>query len=248
MRLSKSWIIAAKDFKIFSKKKYIIYSLVAVPLIVASLLPLVIYYAEYVKGGTRLAPAELLILLPAFLSFYLILAGVVPNAIASYTLVGEKVEKSLEPLLATPTTDGEILLGKGIAAFLPPIGSIWGGAAILMILMDAVTHDKLGYYYFPTWNAAVFLLVLIPLAVMLSVEVSVMISSRVSDVRAAQQLGYLMALPYAGIYLAGERNFVNLGDTNDLLTISGILLAAVIALLFLVRATFRREEILTRWK
>jgi hypothetical protein len=83
MRLSKSWIIAAKDFKIFSKKKYIIYSLVAVPLIVAFLLPLVIYYAEYGKGGTRLAPAELLILLPAFLSFYLILAGMVPNTIAS---------------------------------------------------------------------------------------------------------------------------------------------------------------------
>ena len=162
--------------------------------------------------------------------------------------MGEKVEKSLEPLLATPTTDGEILLGKGIAAFLPSIGSVWGGAAILMTLMDAVTHDKLGYYYFPTWNTAVFLLLLVPLAVMLSVEVNVMISSRVSDVRAAQQMGLLMALPYAGIYLAGQRNFVNLGDTNDLLTISGILLAAVIALLFLVRTTFRREEILTRWK
>jgi len=157
MRISKSWIIAAKDFKVFSKKKYVIYSLVAVSLIVGSLLPLVVYYAEYGKGGTRLAPAELLILLPAFLSFYLILAGVVPNAIASYTLVGEKVEKSLEPLLATPTTDGEILLGKEIAAFLPPIGSVWGGAAVLMTLMDIVTHDEPGYY-FPTWNTAVFLL------------------------------------------------------------------------------------------
>jgi hypothetical protein len=40
---------------------------------------------------------------------------------------------------------------------------------------------------------------------MLSVEVTAMISSRVSDVRAAQQLSYLMALPYIGIYLAGQR-------------------------------------------
>jgi hypothetical protein len=41
---------------------------------------------------------------------------------------------------------------------------------------------------------------------------------------------------------------VNLADTNDLLAISGILLATTIALFFLVRTTFSREEILTRWK
>ena len=31
MRLSKSWIIAAKDFKMFMKKKNIIYSIVGSP-------------------------------------------------------------------------------------------------------------------------------------------------------------------------------------------------------------------------
>lgn len=248
MRLSKSWTIAAKDFKIYSKKTYIIYSLVAVPLIIATLLPLVILYAEHTSRGSHLDPAQLSILLPAFLSFYLILAGVVPTTIASYTLVGEKIEKSLEPLLATPTTDGEILLGKGIAAFLPPLAGIWGGAGVFMALMDAVTYGRLGYSFFPTWNTALFLLVLVPLAVVLSVEVNVMISSRVSDVRIAQQLGFLMAIPYAGVYIAGQLNFVNLGDSSDLLTMAGILLVAVVSLLFLTRATFRREEILTTWR
>jgi len=31
MRLSKSWIIASKDFKIFLKKKYIIFSVFIIP-------------------------------------------------------------------------------------------------------------------------------------------------------------------------------------------------------------------------
>ena len=160
---------------------------------------------------------------------------------------GEKVEKSLEPLLATPTTDGEILLGKSVAAFLPPMASIYAGAAIFMALMDEVTYSKLGYYFFPNWNIALILLLLAPLAAVLSVEVNVIVSSRVSDVRAAQQLGILTALPLGGIYLASELGLVTL-DANNLLIISGVLLLADVLLFYISKATFRREEILTKWK
>jgi ABC-2 type transport system permease protein len=248
MRLSKSWIIALKDFKIFRRKRYVIYSLVALPLIVSFLLPITIVYEGYQNGGSGISATELVILLPAFTFFYLILAGMIPTTIASYTLVGEKLEKSLEPLLATPTTDGEILLGKGIAAFLPPIGAILGGATILMVLMDLVTHGTLGYYFFPNWNAAVVLFLLVPLAAVMSVEWNVIISARVSDVRVAQQIGILLILPFGGIYVGGELGIVPLGSTSDLLIISGILLAVDLLLLYVARATFRREEILTKWK
>lgn len=248
MRLSKSWIIASKDFKVFMKKKNIIYSIVIVPLIISFLLPAVIDYAGQNSGLKGFPASEIVILLPAFTFFYLILAGMIPSTIASYTLVGEKVEKSLEPLLATPTTDGEILLGKGIAAFIPPIAAILGGATIFMILMDIVTQSSLGYYYFPNWNAAIVLFLMVPLAAIISVEWNVIVSSRVSDVRVAQQIGILVMLPYAGIYVAGELNIIQLGMTSNLLIISGILLAVALLLLYVSRATFRREEILTKWK
>ena len=248
MRLSKSWIIASKDFKMFMKKKNIIYSIVMVPLIISFLLPAVIDYAGQNSGLKGFPASELVILLPAFTFFYLILAGMIPTTIASYTIVGEKVEKSLEPLLATPTTDGEILLGKGIAAFVPPIAAILGGATIFMILMDIVTQSRLGYYYFPNWNAAIVLFLMVPLAAIISVEWNVIVSSRVSDVRVAQQIGILVMLPFAGIYVAGELNIIQLGMTSNLLIISGILLAVALLLLYVSRATFRREEILTKWK
>ncbi|HKW05614.1 MAG TPA: ABC transporter permease subunit, partial [Nitrososphaerales archaeon] len=183
MRLSKSWIVASKDFEVFKKKKNIIYSIIIVPIFVAFLISGVLWFSGQRSGGTRVSPAELAILLPAFSFFYLILAGYLPTTIASYSLVGEKVEKSLEPLLATPTTDSEILFGKGIAAFIPPVAGILVGSVVFMTLMDYVTHGYLGYYFFPNWNAIIVFTVMVPLAAILSVEWNVFISSKVSDVR-----------------------------------------------------------------
>jgi ABC-2 type transport system permease protein len=248
MRFSKSWIIAAKDFKTFRKKKNIIYSLVVTPLLVAVLIPLVIDFAGRKNGGGGILPAELVVLLPAFAFFYVILAAYLPTPIASYTIVGEKVEKSLEPLLATPTTDGEILLGKGIGAFIPPVIAVLGGSTVFMVLMDVVTRSKLGYYYFPNWNTGLTLFLLAPLAVLLSVQVNVIVSSRISDVRASQQLGILSVLPFMGLYVSGELNIVDLGSTTNLLIVAAIVLVVDVLLFFVSKATFRREEILTRWK
>lgn len=247
MRLSKSWIIASKDFAIFRKKKNIIYSVAVIPFLVAFLISGVIWYSEN-RNATKMTPTELAILLPAFSFFYLILAGYLPTTLASYSLVGEKVEKSLEPLLATPTTDSEILLGKGIAAFIPPVAGILAGSTVFMTLMDFVTRPKLGYYFFPNWNAAIVFYLMVPLAAILSVQWNVIISSRVSDIRIAQQYGAFVVIPLVGIYVSGELNIVNLGVTNNLLIITAILFVIDVILIYLTRATFRREEILTKWK
>ncbi|HUI85681.1 MAG TPA: ABC transporter permease subunit [Nitrososphaerales archaeon] len=247
MRLSKSWIIAAKDFKTYRKKKNIIYALMVIPFLVAILITGIISYVGQRNAG-RVSPAELVVLLPAFGFFYVILAAYLATPIASYTIVGEKVEKSLEPLLATPTTDSEILLGKGIAAFFPPLFALWGGSAVFMVLMDLTTKSKLGYYYFPDWNTALVLFLLLPLALLMSVLVNVIISSRVTDIRTGQQLGGLAVLPFAGLYVCGELNIVNLGDTGNLLLIVAALIVVDLLLFVVSRATFRREEILTRWK
>ncbi len=244
MRLSQAWIVASKDMATFTKKRNILYSTFILPFIVSFLFPLVIQYIEQ-RGGA--AVSNLPYLLPAFTFFYLILAGLIPTTLASYSIVGEKLEKSLEPLLATPTTDSEILLGKGIAAVLPPLASILIASALFMGLVDAVTFHSLGYY-FPNWNAGLVFFVMVPLATVMSVEWSVVISSRVSDLRIAQQLGTLLVLPLAGIYVAGELSLIQLGDTNTLLAISGILALVDALSLYVALAAFRREEILTKWK
>jgi ABC-type Na+ efflux pump permease subunit len=247
MRISKAWVVASKDLAIFRRKRSILYSLVIVPIMVAVLFPTVIVIAGR-NGGRAMSATALGILLPSFAFFWLILAGVIPTTLASYSIVGEKVEKCLEPLLATPTTDGEILLGKGIAAFLPPIVAILGGATLFMALVDLVTQNTLGYLYFPNWNEGIVLFVMVPIAAVTSVEWNIIISSRVSDVRIAQQLGALLALPLGGIYVSGEVNLISLGDTTNLLIIAGVMAAIGVLLLPIARATFNREQILTKWR
>jgi len=251
MKLWKSWVIARKDFATFRTKRYVIYSLVVMPLLLSIGLPSLIWLGI---GNAQIPPSQLPAIISglnevfnAFSFFFVILAAFLAISIGAYSIVGEKLEKTLEPLLATPTTDGEILLGKVIAAFLPSVTATYAGAVIFMLLMDAVTSPKLGYVYFPNWTVAVILLITVPLTSILSTEFNVIISARVSDVRAAQQFGTLIVLPLAAIYVATEITFVSLTPAN-LVIISAIILVIDALLFFLSRATFRREEILTKWR
>ena len=242
MRLSKAWLVASRDFKIFRRQKNIWYSIIIFPVLISVLFPLIL---EYV--GQRGLAANLPNLLNSFSFFIVIGAAYIPLGIASYSIVGEKVEKSLEPLLATPLTDGEILLGKAIAAVLPTLVAMYAGATVFMVGVDAVTFGELGYNYFPNWTFGVLLLVLVPVAVVMSVLYSIIVSSRVNDVRSANSFGIFIFLPFLAIYFASEIGIISL-DLTGLLIIAGILFAIDIALYFVGTAAFQREEILTKWK
>jgi ABC-type Na+ efflux pump permease subunit len=248
MRFSKAWIIASKDIDIFRKKKSIFYSVILLPLFVSVGLPLMI---SFFSAGSGSSISDVQSGLPpvinAFSFVFLIGAASLPTVIASYSIVGEKQEQSLEPLLATPTTDSEILLGKSIGALLPPLVAIWIGGVIFMCMIDAVTSGLLGYLYYPNGMIAVIMLLLVPLAAITAVEVSVIFSARINDVRTAQQLGSLIVIPFAVIYLLGEINVYPL-TIPYLLIISVIILVADIGLFSLAVSTFRRDEILTKWK
>jgi ABC-type Na+ efflux pump permease subunit len=233
---------------IFRKKKSIFYSVIIFPLFVSIGLPLLIHYLLARSGS--ISPddiAALLSVINAFAFFFLIGAATLPTAIASYSIVGEKQEQSLEPLLATPTTDGEILLGKSIGALLPPLIAIWIGAVIFMGLIDYYLFGLLGYLYYPNAVIAVIMLLLVPLSAITAVEVSVIISARVNDVRTAQQLGSLIVIPFALIYVLGEINAFPL-TVLYLLILSAVILVVDIGLYYLAVSTFQREEILTRWR
>ena len=246
MRLSKAWLVASRDFKIFKRQKNIWYSIIVFPILISVLFPAILEFAGQRNAGL-LTTANLPNLLNSFSFFIVIGAAYIPLGIASYSIVGEKIEKSLEPLLATPLTDGEILLGKAIAALLPTLAAMYAGATVFMVGVDAVTFGKLGYNYFPNWTFGVLLLVLVPVAVVMSVLYSVIVSSRVNDVRSANGFGIFIFLPLLAIYLASEIRIISL-DINGILIISGILSAIDIALYFVGKAAFQREEILTKWK
>jgi len=246
MDVQSAWAVAAKDFKIFRRKSTVIYACVVIPLVVGVAFPLIVQYALHNGRSHGINALTLPRFMDAFSIWFLIGAGVIPAAIASYSLVGEKIQKSLEPLLATPMTDGEILLGKTISGLAIPLASIYVGSAIFMSLMDLVTRSRLGYLYYPNWHIGAILLVA-PVICLVSVELNIIISSKLNDVRTAQQLGMVSAFPFFGLYVASETGIFKFTDTN-LLILAGVILLIGIGLFFVSRATFHREEILTKWK
>jgi len=246
MELQSAWAVAAKNFKIFKRKSTFIYITIAFPIAVGIALPLIIQYALYHAKNSLVGRIGVTGLMDAFSVWFLIGAAVIPTAIASYSLVGEKIQKSLEPLLATPMTDSEILLGKTISGLAVPLAAVYAGSVIFMSLMDLVTQGILGYLYYPNWHIGVILLVT-PLLCLLSVELNIIISSRLSDVRTAQQAGMTLAFPFFGLYIASEIGLFSFTDTN-LLILAGVILVIDVVVFFVSTATFQREEILTKWK
>ena len=250
MRLWKSWIVATKDLSLFKRNKYILYSLIALPFLMGLLMPVIAIFSLQTEAAS-LTEAQLtetaMLLINLFTSYFVIIAAVLPTIIASYSFVGEKLEKSLEPLLATPTTDSELLFGKSIASFIPCVGATYIGALIFVITIDVWSAINIGVLLVPNVYWAIVMGVMTPLVCILSVEANVIISSRVNDIRAAQQLGAFVILPIILVMV-----FATTVQTIPLVTLSLILSGGIaladIALFYLSKATFKREEILTKWK
>ena len=237
------WKIARKELRVIGRKRSIIFYNVGLPFLAA------VAFSLEVKNLTASGiPGSISLGAESFIYIFVILATVLPSTIAAYSIVGEKIEKTLEPLLATPTTDEEILLGKGIAAFILPMLSTWSAASIFMAATDYILRSAgLSYYYFPNWNAGVMLLLLAPLAAVLSIEVAVIASSRVSDVRGANQIAGLMFIPFVVVFFLGTQGIFTF-TIGNLLIFALIVLIFDVGLFFVSKSTFNREEILTKWK
>jgi len=220
------------------------------PLIMGLLIPVMLIYTLQAQAAL-LTQAQLVetaaYLVNMFSSFFVLTAVALPMIIASYSFIGEKLEKSLEPLLATPTTDGELLFGKSLGAFIPCIGATYIGELIFVIVIDGWSMINLGTFLLPTVYWALVTGIVIPLAGVLSVEANIIISSKVNDLRAAQQVGGIIIMPM--VLLAVLPSLIQtIPMVTMALILSGGLAIADIGLFYLSKATFQREEILTKWK
>ena len=253
MRLWKSWIVTKKDLSVFRKNKYVLYSLIAMPIILGVVLPVIFIFALNAQiSSVQLTHDQLFAAVNQIVGlatmYFVLIPAILPSIIASYSFVGEKIEKSLEPLLATPTTDGELLLGKSLAAFIPCMAVTYIGAAISAIIIDfwSYTTPQIGTFLIPNPYWLLVIGVIAPLACIMSVEANIIVSSKVNDIRAAQQLGGLIVLPLVFVVIFASTS----AQISTLLAIgiSAALAVADIALFYLSKATFQREEILTKWK
>lgn len=181
-------------------------------------------------------------------SFMLMLApAITPTIIASYTFVGEKNSKSLEPLLATPATDKEILWGKILAIFIPTMLTTLVGYVFYAIVTNIIFSSQLGYAPLPNSTWLFSMIILAPLMCFLSITANVIISSRMSDVRASQQVGSLVVMPVLLLFIGSFTGIFSLGAVS-IVMVAGVLLVVDIAVYLLATKAFQRETILIKWK
>jgi len=181
-----------------------------------------------------------------YLVLFLILPTILPAVFASYSIIGEKVGKTLEPLLAAPVSTTELLAGKALAAVIPAVLATWLAASIYYAMLSlTVGPAVLGKLADPAWLLAIG--VTAPLLAVTTVLIAMMVSSRVQDPRTAQQVSAMVVLPVIGGLIA--QSFGLMIMTPSVVALVTALLAAVNAgLLWLAVRVFARDAILTRWK
>jgi ABC-2 type transport system permease protein len=201
------------------------------------------YIAHFPGVPVKLAAQAFIV--TNFMAYFLLIPAMVPMAIATQSVIGEKVARSLEPQLATPIEVPELLAGKTLAAALPAVSATWLVFVLYGLVNGSIADPRLTRFVFSdVWIVA--MATLVPLICVFSVLLGIVVSSRVNDPRTAQQIGGFVVIPIIAIAVAqffgGQATF-----TLQQVLLGDLLVAALIGLSLIVGAwAFDRESILTR--
>ncbi len=257
--------IVIKEWREVFKNRFVFFTVAFLPLIMTALPLLMLYFfgdsGDFSEVSSADVPPQFVILcgdlgagdctlyflVTQFILLFMMVPVIVPTTISSYSIVGEKTTRTLEPLLATPVTTLEVLIGKGLAGVIPAVLATWigylvyAGGAFLLVSNPTVV-SKL---FDPLWMTAIFLVG--PLLSLLGVSVSVMISSRVNDPRVAEQIAGVFMLPVIGLFVGQITGLILVDERFILWMAIGLALLDVVLFYFAVQI-FQRETILSRWK
>ena len=182
-----------------------------------------------------------------FMIMFMIIPLAIPASISSYSIVGEKVNRSLEPLLATPITTAELLIGKSLAAIIPALAATWIGFSIFILGSWIIISDPdiIASFLDGRWLIAIF--VIGPLMALSAVSFSIIVSSRVNDPRVAEQVSMIIILPVLAAFFGQMSGIITLNINFMLVSVLLLGLVDVVLVILSVRL-FQRETIITRWK
>lgn len=167
----------------------------------------------------------------------------VPAIMSAYSVVGERDQGTLEPVLTTPVRRAELLIGKATAIFMPAVTLAYliFGIFVAITQLAAAPAVAAAVRHAPQLPAA---LVFIPLLAAWAIWVGLAISTRVTDTRVAQQLSVMGSLPPGA--LAALMSFGVISPTFGLAAaLAGGLLAVDCAAGLVVARLFDRERLIT---
>lgn len=221
--------IAAKDLKEAFSSLAIYGPMIGIPLFFAITLPAFTIYISQYAGGSLLIKIlgsaavtsgissyqvakfafvkffTINILGPIFLTMPIITATV----IAADSFAGEKERRTAESLLSTPATDTELLAGKSLASLIP--------AVVLTVVVFLIYAGITNYFSMASFGAYIFpnilwymMLLNSPFLALTTIGLIVLVSSRVKNIKEAQQISSLLVLPILVLPFISVFNVANL--------------------------------------
>ena len=192
MNLNRVGAVVRKEVREFRRNRFVIVTMSVLPFVFLITPMVTIFGIPDSASGPQVKAAVGVISL-----LMLIVPIVIPPVIAAHSVVGERDQGTLEPVLTTPVRASELLLGKAVAAFLPSVGIAY---AIYLIVLISVrigaAHVVSNVVFHPPQLVAQILFT--PLLALWSIWVGIGVSTRASDVRVAQQLATIGSLPLLG--------------------------------------------------
>jgi len=267
MNTKKIKTIIRKEWAEVFKNRLVLFTVAFMPLIMTAL-PLIIIYTtgNQMSTGESLnadVPSEVVgamctegltgpecfqvFMVSQFMMLFMLLPMVIPGTIAAYSVVGEKTTRSLEPLLATPITTAELLVGKCLAAVIPAVIATYGAFAVFAAGSWILVKNKLLLTALLDARWLIAIIVVGPLLAILEVTFALMVSSRVNDPRVAEQVSMVIIIPLLAGFFGQMAGWFIL-DRQLILIVALVMLVLDTLMFYLATQFFQREAILTRWK
>ena len=238
MSLNRVAAVVRKEVREFRRNRFVIGTMAVLPFVFLITPMLTIFRIPNSASGPQVKAAVGVISI-----LMLIIPIVIPPVIAAYSVVGERDQGTLEPVLTTPVRASELLLGKAVAAFLPSVGIAYAIYLIVLISVGlGAAHVVRSVVFHPPELLAQILFT--PLLALWSIWVGIGISTRASDVRVAQQLASVAGLPLLGVTSLISFQLIK-PSVPIAIAFALALLAADIAAWRVVSRLFDRERLVT---
>src|SRR4029077_1069665 len=109
--------VLRKELREYRRSPFIVGTMAVLPLVFL-IEPLIVIF----RLGPSVAASAVDRAVGSTFLLLLIAPALLPAVIAAYSVVGEREQGTLEPLLTTPVRREEILLGKALATIVPAVG------------------------------------------------------------------------------------------------------------------------------
>ena len=225
--------VLRKDLQEYRRNPNIVYTTAILPLIFL-IQPLVQVFALPSSSSDALHHEHTLL-------YMLAIPVLVPAVLSAYSLVGERLQGTLEPLLATPIRSEELLTGKALAAFAPSVAIAYAVFALFVALVELFARPGVASALIQGPDL-VAQLVFTPLLAAWSIWIGIAVSARSTDPRTATQVSLLLSLPTVAVTTLVAFNIIP--DTPIVATVLGVALVVLVSLGWrVVSAMFNRERL-----